>query len=264
MRKNYMKKGLFYLLVFPLFLSGCKTSEIPLFDSKSMIYIEQSNFIDGSPVDLANLERSFALFPGDDEIEVSYTVNLIGFLADYDRPFDVVVDEMKTDTLKVRMTDGTIKKYKRYPAEPTEYEILPPVLKANATSADIVVTLKKSPRMDTDTVKVYFHLIPGEHFDLGYEDRLRAGVVFGNFPMKPSWWTLYIQTAYLGAYSPEKFAAFYSYCKGEDESYLAEFEKDDEDRSSSKLREIALGFKKYVKDNDLKEQDGTPMEIPIV
>ena len=64
MRKNYMKKGLFYLLVFPLFLSGCKTSEIPLFDSKSMIYIDQSDFIDGSPVDLANLERSFALFPG--------------------------------------------------------------------------------------------------------------------------------------------------------------------------------------------------------
>ncbi|MGN0188818.1 MAG: DUF4843 domain-containing protein, partial [Candidatus Cryptobacteroides sp.] len=219
------------------------------------LYIQQDDFIDGDPVDLANLTKSFALYPGETEMEVSYTVKLIGVVMDYDRPYEIVVDDPVVDTLKVTMTDGTVKKYRLYPAEPSEYEIISPVLKANETSSSLVVKLKKTARMDTDTVRLSFHLVPCENFDLGYEDRLRGRVTFGNFPVKPSWWTLYIETVYFGAYSAEKYKAFY------DCFHITEL---DEEISATELREMALTLKEYIRENGLTEADGSPMELPII
>lgn len=259
MRMEEIKKGLVLLVLFPLFFSGCKPSEIPLFDSKSMLYIQQDDFVDGESLDLANLQRSFALYPGEEYIEVSFKVNLIGAVTDYDRPFEVVQNEKKVDTLKVTAADGSVKKYRLYPAEESEFEILTPVLKANEITSDLVVRLRKSARMETDTVRLAFHLVPNEHFDTGYENRLSARVDYGNYPLKPSWWTLYIETSYLGAYSAAKFEAFYNFCKESGISVDIVAEKE-----ASELRELSLQFKRYIQEHGLKESDGSPMELPII
>ena len=259
MKMKNMKNRFVLLVLFPLLFVGCKPSEIPLFSAKSMLYVQQDDFVDGESVDLANLQRSFALFPGEDEIEVTYKVNLIGNVTDYDRPYEVEVNTTKIDTLKVVTATGETLKYRMYPPEPSEYEIVTPVLKANSVSSDLVIKLKKSARMDSDTIRLSFRIVPNEHFDLGYENRLSARVDYGNYPLKPSWWTLYIETVYLGTYSAEKYAAFYEFCK---ENGIST--DDMADKAASDLRVIALDFKAYVKANSLTEKDGSPMEIPII
>ena len=82
---------------------------------------------------------------------------------------------------------------------------------------------------------------------------------YGNYPLKPSWWTLYIETSYLGAYSAEKFKAFYNFCKESGMSVDVVAEKE-----ASELRELSLKFKKYIQEHGLTESDGSPMELPII
>ena len=79
--------------------SGCNKDDIPVFTAKSMLYIQQEDFIDGKTVLLADITRSFATYVDATEIPVTFTVNLIGEVTDYDRPFEAVVDEEVTTAL---------------------------------------------------------------------------------------------------------------------------------------------------------------------
>ena len=216
--------------------SGCNKDDIPVFTAKSMLYIQQEDFIDGKTVLLADITRSFATYVDATEIPVTFTVNLIGEVTDYDRPFEAVVDEEVTTAL------------------PSEYEIEPGVLKAGEISAELTVKLIKSARMNDEKVRLRIRLQPNKYFDLGYEDMLTANVIYDNTPVCPEWWDEFISVCYLGPYTPEKYNAFYMYCGLTDIS----------DMEPSELRELFLGFKEYIEKNGLKEADGSPMEVPVV
>lgn len=219
-----------------LTLIGCKEQETPTFSAKNMIYIQQEDFVDGESIDLAHLTKSFASYAGASEMEVSFKVNLIGRVTDYDRPFEVAVVDEATTALE------------------TEYEIEAPVLKAGEITTDLKINLFKTPRMDEEKVSLAIVLLAGKHFDLGYEDQLTAEVIYDNTPLKPEWWTEFIALCYLGEYSPAKYNAFYNYCGLTDIS----------DLEPSELRELVLGFKEYIEENGITEEDGSPMELPII
>ena len=219
-----------------LAIAGCREQETPTFTAKSMLYIQQEDFADGESIDLAHLTKSFASYAGASEMEVSFKVNLIGHVTDYDRPFEVAVVEEETT------------------AEENEYEIETPVLKAGEITTDLKIKLFKTPRMDEETVTLTILLLAGKHFNLGYEDQLTAQVTYDNTPLKPDWWTEFIALCYLGEYTPAKYNAFYNYCGLTDIS----------DLEPSELRELVLGFKEYIEENGITEEDGSPMELPII
>lgn len=219
-----------------LAIAGCREQETPTFTAKSMLYIQQEDFADGESIDLAHLTKSFASYAGASEMEVSFKVNLIGHVTGYDRPFEVAVVEEETT------------------AEENEYEIETPVLKAGEITTDLKIKLFKTPRMDEEKVTLTILLLAGKHFNLGYEDQLTAQVIYDNTPLKPEWWTEFIALCYLGEYTPEKYNAFYNYCGLTDIS----------DLEPSELRELVLGFKEYIEENGITEEDGSPMELPII
>ena len=219
-----------------LAIAGCREQETPTFTAKSMLYIQQEDFADGESIDLVHLTKSFASYAGASEMEVSFKVNLIGHVTGYDRPFEVAVVEEETT------------------AEENEYEIEAPVLKAGEISTDLKIKLFKTPRMDEEKVTLTILLLAGKHFNLGYEDQLTAQVIYDNTPLKPEWWTEFIALCYLGEYTPAKYNAFYNYCGLTDIS----------DLEPSELRELVLGFKEYIEENGITEEDGSPMELPII
>ena len=219
-----------------LAIAGCREQETPTFTAKSMLYIQQEDFADGESIDLAHLTKSFASYAGASELEVSFKVNLIGHVTGYDRPFEVAVVEEETT------------------AEENEYEIETPVLKAGEITTDLKIKLFKTPRMDEEKVTLTILLLAGKHFNLGYEDQLTAQVIYDNTPLKPEWWTEFIALCYLGEYTPAKYNAFYNYCGLTDIS----------DLEPSELRELVLGFKEYIEENGITEEDGSPMELPII
>ena len=219
-----------------LAIAGCREQETPTFTAKSMLYIQQEDFADGESIDLAHLTKSFASYAGASEMEVSFKVNLIGHVTGYDRPFEVAVVEEETT------------------AEENEYEIETPVLKAGEITTDLKIKLFKTPRMDEEKVTLTILLLAGKHFNLGYEDQLTAQVFYDNTPLKPEWWTEFIALCYLGEYTPAKYNAFYNYCGLTDIS----------DLEPSELRELVLGFKEYIEENGITEEDGSPMELPII
>ena len=219
-----------------LAIAGCREQETPTFTAKSMLYIQQEDFADGESIDLAHLTKSFASYAGASEMEVSFKVNLIGHVTGYDRPFEVAVVEEETT------------------AEENEYEIETPVLKAGEITTDLKIKLFKTPRMDEEKVTLTILLLAGKHFNLGYEDQLTAQVIYDNTPLKPEWWTEFIALCYLGEYTPAKYNAFYNYCGL---TYISDLEP-------SELRELVLGFKEYIEENGITEEDGSPMELPII
>ena len=219
-----------------LAIAGCREQETPTFTAKSMLYIQQEDFADGESIDLAHLTKSFASYAGASEMEVSFKVNLIGHVTGYDRTFEVAVVEEETT------------------AEENEYEIETPVLKAGEITTDLKIKLFKTPRMDEEKVTLTILLLAGKHFNLGYEDQLTAQVIYDNTPLKPEWWTEFIALCYLGEYTPAKYNAFYNYCGLTDIS----------DLEPSELRELVLGFKEYIEENGITEEDGSPMELPII
>ena len=219
-----------------LAIAGCREQETPTSTAKSMLYIQQEDFADGESIDLAHLTKSFASYAGASEMEVSFKVNLIGHVTGYDRPFEVAVVEEETT------------------AEENEYEIETPVLKAGEITTDLKIKLFKTPRMDEEKVTLTILLLAGKHFNLGYEDQLTAQVIYDNTPLKPEWWTEFIALCYLGEYTPAKYNAFYNYCGLTDIS----------DLEPSELRELVLGFKEYIEENGITEEDGSPMELPII
>ncbi|MGM9793916.1 MAG: DUF4843 domain-containing protein [Candidatus Cryptobacteroides sp.] len=231
--RNFVK---YMALAGILAIAGCREQETPTFTAKSMLYIQQEDFADGESIDLAHLTKSFASYAGASEMEVSFKVNLIGHVTGYDRPFEVAVVEEETT------------------AEENEYEIEAPVLKAGEISTDLKIKLFKTPRMDEEKVTLTILLLAGKHFNLGYEDQLTAQVIYDNTPLKPEWWTEFIALCYLGEYTPAKYNAFYNYCGLTDIS----------DLEPSELRELVLGFKEYIEENGITEEDGSPMELPII
>lgn len=224
-------------------IGSCSKSEVGTFRSQDRIWFTQKVSINYELVDVNDLNRTFALYPGMTSIEVPFQVNLMGDPADYDREFKVVtVDSLTT-------------------AVATEYEIKSSVLRANQTVDTLWVTLHKSARLDNEEVKLTLYMAENENFAPGYSDKLLVKVTFSNKTAKPDWWTDDMTQVYLGDYSEEKFVALFTFmtteCGIEDLNEMT-------DMAPSALRKLLLRFRDYIADNNLTEADGSPIEIPIM
>lgn len=215
------------------FLAGsCGRADIDPYDSKDKIWFTQKN---DDNVAVNDILRSFSLYPGAETLDVTFQVNLIGSVTDYDRTYAaVVVDSLTT-------------------AVPSEYEIHPMVLHAGKVSDELRITLKKSERLQSEEVKLTLYIVANEAFDPGYSNSLQVCVRFNDITTCPEWWTEDVANAYFGPYSKEKFEAFYAYSGRNDIEGL----------QPSELRKLLLGFKEYIRENNITEADGSEMIIPV-
>ena len=87
-------------------------------------------------------------------------VKATGHLKDFDRPFNIIV-----------ITDSTSAEAN------TEYEPLMPqyTIKAGETSTEVKIRIKKTARMNGDTLKIQLAIQPNEHFNLMFNN-------YGDYP----------------------------------------------------------------------------------
>lgn len=220
------------LLAAALLSPACGDSDIEAYTDKDKVWFTQKTS-EGAIV--SDILRSFSHYPGSETLDVTFQVNLIGAIVDHDRTYAVEIDEEQTTALA------------------SDYEIHPTVLPAGAIRTDLTITLKKSPRLETEEVKLALKLVPNETFDTGYSNSLSVCVTFNAITSKPDWWTEEIAKTYFGEYSKEKFEAFYAY-SGRNEI---------EGLQPSELRRLLLGFKEYIREHNLTEADGSPITIPV-
>lgn len=213
-------------------LGSCGKSDIKPYSSKDMVWFTQQ---DENYEPVNEVVRSFSLYPGAETLDVAFEVNLIGSVVDYDRTYlAVVVDSLTT-------------------ALPTEYELHPQILHAGQVQDQMLITLKKSDRLKTEEVKLTLHIVANETFDPGYSDGLQVSVTFNDITTRPDWWTDSVARSYFGDYSKEKFEAFYQYSGRNEIDGL----------QPSDLRKLLLGFKEYIRENNITEADGSEMIIPV-
>lgn len=237
MKRINMKSILLLSFVASTVLSSvsCKKSDIFPYESTNKLWfttVDPTN----TNIKINDVIRSFSHYPGKTELEVGFPINLIGQIPQTDMTYSVVpVDSLTT-------------------AVASEYEIVSPVFRAGRVVDTLTIKLIKSERMNLQNVKLTLCLVPDENFDQGYTDRIQAKVTFNNITTKPDWWTEEMELSYFGVYSPKKFEQF---C-----IFAGRYEI--EGLTPSQLRRLLLNFKKYIADNHITEEDGSPMIIPII
>lgn len=230
--------ALFASLSVAVLLGSCGKSEIGSYESKSKLWFTQDYFTYNPTTkhDANDVKRSFALFPGETTLDVPFEINLIGNVAGKDRSYSVVVVDSLTTSA------------------PGEWEILPTVFRAGNAVDTLWVRLKKTDRLAQTEVKLSLLLVENDHFTTGYDTRHSASVTFNDITTKPDWWNENIVQSYLGPFTKTKFEAFYAYYGRNEIDGL----------SSSDLRKLALGFRDYIEQNGIMDEDGLPMTVPVI
>lgn len=207
---------------------GCGKSEIPTYDYRNMLWFTAEDDNDNAVNDVL---CTFWFYPDETTLEIPFEVNLIGQIGDADREFAVtVIDSLTTATRE-------------------EYAIKSAVIRAGMQKDTLWVTLKKTPRLDTESVSVAFALTDNENFAPGYWGYHQVRVTFSNQAEHPEWWTEEIAAVYLGPFYEERYLVFYE----------ATGVSDIEGLTPSQLRKLALQFKAYAEEQGYDWAD----EIPI-
>ena len=230
--KNF--KQIIYILVVNIVVGSCfiscNKSEIPLYDGKHKLYIENEDDVD-------SLYLSFFLNQGSEKLEAKFPIGLIGSLLTEDKEYTLkVIDSLTT-------------------AEEGDYLISENTLfRKNLVEDTIVITINKpNISIGDKMLNVAFELVENENFEVAYQDRKSVIVAFDIKESKPTWWTNTVTDSFLGVYSSKKYKEF---VKATGVSSLEGLEY-------VVVQELARTFKKYVKENSITEEDGSPMIVPI-
>lgn len=163
MRKSDIYSLVFFCLLNCLALAGCSEKEVMEYEGVDAIYFDvQYGASHGNENVWARQYYTHVSFGVIDETEVDVRmkVGIAGSVKDYDRPFRVEIVKDSTDAVPEEEYTGFVENH---------------VIKAGENHTYVEVKIKKSERMMTDTAKIQFRLVPGEHFVLAFSD-------FGKIP----------------------------------------------------------------------------------
>lgn len=162
------------------FAAGCER-EVMEYEGKDAIYFDVQWGSVGHGAENVWSHQIYSLVAFSDieepEYELRLKVGVAGSVVDYDRPFRVTVVPDSTNAIAGEEYDGFSEEQ---------------VIKAGENRTYIALTVKRSERMMTDTVKIQLRLHPNEYFELPFSD---VGTV-------PGRWDNDTQTAYSKNYDP--------------------------------------------------------------
>ncbi len=192
-QNNVIKAFGFFCLVFllPCFLVSCEENDPKGFNGEDAVYFQAdagnwSNVTD-------SVTYSFAGKNSKKDV-VELLVNLMGYPADHDRTFKVMVNQELT----------TAKEGIHYEALKSEY-----TLKSGEMQAVIPVTVMNTDEgLKEKTVQLVVSLLPTDELGLGISSRTTIRIIISNVLTKPSYWDRYSMTYYFGSYSRSKHEMF--------------------------------------------------------
>lgn len=214
-----------------LLLFSCAEDEIKPYHGGQYLYFSQLM----NEKDVDSILVSFNNYPGNEELTVKLGLGLVGDPVREATPYKVIVVDTATTALA-----------KNY------YLPENPLFKAGVASDTLEVKLIRTDDL-AENVKLCLQIVPNDYFVGSLKQYERIRIVFNNVISKPLWWTNTITKLYLGDYSREKYEALAKY------TGITDFGK----LNSGEKRQCALKLKDAIEKYDLKEEDGSPMVVPI-
>lgn len=232
--KNRIKISIMCFLVISFI--GCKQNDGMVYDGDSYI-----NFVKEFGVDSALC--SFAFDSKLDVVDVAIEVEIASIITSNDRTYKVKIVE----------SESTAK-------EGVHFDKLPEMLLFGGDkNRDFLnIKVKKSADLDNGDLFAVFEIIDGGDFKPGIFKNRKAKLYITNKISRPTWWDRWHETSGLGVYSDKKYKLFIDHSGEHDLDY----EKRD-DMDYSQMRALVLRFRNYVLENNIMEDNGNPMVIPI-
>lgn len=239
-----MKKYLIYnlcILCSLFFLMSCEKEEIKKNLPESSIYLAaRSNAFD----------YNFTNYPiTDTEIIVEIKVNTIGDVKDFDRPFQMIVQDSSTAKEGVHF-------------EFVEKNLFIP---AGELLKNVQIRLLRHPDLQNSDKTLHLLLKGGADFTSSIDGfKSISSIVFRDQTTQPFLWQLGSIQDYLGTYSEKKFK-LYQEIAGMPIDALDSFERIDE-YFYARLKFWATLLKQYIdiqesQNNTILDEDGTPMSV---
>lgn len=224
MEKMKLQCKLLSLLMMICLLYSCTKDEIDTFQGSECVYFENQW-----------VNYSFAYTPGYDTMDIGFPVKLIGNRVDYDRKVN-----FEMDTCSGNLEDS-------------DYELLPGVFGRGKFKDTIYVRCYNSPKLLTEEVSITIRIALSEDFLPGPPEMITAELNFSNKVIQPAWWDRGVEKDYLGNYSDKKFRTLISTTGVGDWTGLGASEK----------RSYAIMLANYIRENNVREADGSPMLVTV-
>ncbi len=227
-------------LVLPLCIQSCSTSETDVFGKERLLYFERQV---KRPTDLSyewvrvdTAVISVTHYPGEEKIEHPFRVVLIGDTLQEDAEYRVIVVDTLTNAREGMVT---------YPEKL--------YFRKGMVMDSLWMTIHTGEVEKDKEFYITLRLIANENFGIGYRGYSDVRLRFNNKASQPEWWDNRVEEVYLGAWSEKKFETF----------VLATGLTSFEGMAAGEMRFYSLKVKEYVGANNVTEDDGTPMMIPI-
>ena len=188
-----------------------------------------------------SLETSFFLFPGMQEVDLEMTVARTGFSSEDTR-------------FKVSVVPGETT------AAASDYALAGEfVFPGGAQTATFPVTIKYSPKLDSEAMRLVLRLEESSDYQVMSAERSMKVIIFHNDVLKPAWWTgvAYVSNGF-GVFSKKKYELL---------MMISDNYPFDADTPAAVIRNYALLFRQYLREqklagNTVYEDDGKEMVIP--
>ncbi|WP_316799742.1 DUF4843 domain-containing protein [Pedobacter frigidisoli] len=216
------KLVIFSLLAMCMIFPYCKKTELKTYDGDTSLYFSvfyADPTISGrSSVQPFTTYSFFGIF--DNVSTLKFRVNLTGKTENFDRKFIITLDKDSTTAV-----------------EGVDFEVISSdqVIKANASYADVPVTIKRTAAMKTKQLVIGLRLLPNENFKLSMPvwyplsgqvsvvnnalfDARYHGIKVSDIPVAPTLWKTYgavqnnLDAGYWGAFSAEKYYLMCEVC----------------------------------------------------
>lgn len=211
------------IILLSFFFASCSEDNIGTYGVKEYVYFSDTT-----------MNYSFAFDPNLNAKEIPVELKLIGNQKEYDRELSIAIDSMSSN-----LTGN-------------DYEILSATFRANMFQDTIRIRVNKLSGKD-NVGFVRLVIKENQYFQPGPTKSMRFSLTFSDELLYPDWWDKNIERNYLGTYSEKKYREFIKATGIHDMS----------DLGSSERRAYTLVFKKYIENNDIREDDGSPMLLTI-
>lgn len=220
-----MKHIIYIIIALSFLAAACSEDSVNTYGETEYIYFEN-----------LELNYSFAFDPGVNLKDIPVVVKLIGNSTPYERPIELAIDSTSANV-------GN-----------TDFELLPAKLQAGRYSDTVYIRVHKSDKFSDNIGFVRFVIKGNEYFTPGPTKNTRFSLAFSDILLQPAWWDKAIERDYLGTYSEKKYRHFIIANDGVHN--LGEM-------GNSEKRAYTLIFKRYIEENNLTEEDGSPMILTI-
>lgn len=184
-----MKKIIYNIFasIIPLALFSCGEKDIMIYESEPCISLEipaKGNFLFKD-----SLVFSFPTRLDDRQKDTLwFNATVMGTAVSYDREVAVKIISPVTTAL-----------------ENTHYKMDKIILPANVFSVKVPVEIYRTEDIKTQAVRLEFEVIPNDNFNVGYADRSKIIMIWGDFFLKPDIWDSSNYVQCFGEYTSTRY-----------------------------------------------------------